>query len=260
MSFWKNLSQNMPPDWPVFLGLYGKLIVEILGISFMFYMILLLIQGTRTAQIVKGLGVIVVIFFLVRKFQLESIDWLLTKLFAFSVIAFIIIFQNDLRRALAKLGQNPLFGRSLRSKKWIEEIVKAMVLLSKKNIGALVVIERNIGLKNFIETGVGLDSKICRELLVTIFMSHTPLHDGAVIVRDEKFAAALCILPLSQSPYLSRTVGTRHRAALGISEETDAVAVTVSEETGAISIMSSGQITRDLDEKSLRESLQKLVQ
>jgi len=253
------MSQNWMEQWSVYLALYGKPLVEIFVISFVFYMLLLVIRGTRTAQIVKGLGVILVVFFLVRKFELESINWFLTKIFAFSVIAFIIIFQNDLRKALAQLGQNRIFGRTFRSKKWAEEIVKAMVMLAKKRIGGLVVMERNTGLKNYIETGVTIDATISRELLVTIFMTPTPLHDGAVIVRDEMIAAALCILPLSQSPYLAKTIGTRHRAAMGITEETDAISVVVSEETGAISLVVNGNMQRDLDEKSLREQLQKYV-
>lgn len=254
-----NITNTTIEQWSDYIALYGKPLIEIAVISFVFYMLLLVIRGTRTAQIVKGLGVIIIVFFLVRKFELESINWLLSKVFAFSVIAFIIIFQNDLRKALAQIGQNRLFGKTLGSKKWVEEIVKAMILLAKKRIGALVIIERKTGLKNYIETGVELEAIISRELLVTIFMTTTPLHDGAVVVRDEKMAAALCILPLSQSPYLDKTVGTRHRAAMGISEETDAVSIVVSEETGSVSVVVNGQMQRDLDEKSLREQLQKVI-
>lgn len=241
------------------LSLYGKPLLEIIFISFVLYMLLLIIRGTRTAQVVKGLIVIILVFAVVRYLELDAINWLFSKIFAFSILAFIIIFQNDLRKALAQLGENRLFGRAFRSKKWVEEIVKAMASLSKRKIGALVVIERNIGLKNYIETGVSLDAVVSRELLITIFMENTPMHDGAVIVREERVASALCILPLSQSPYLAKTVGTRHRAAIGITEETDAVSVVVSEETGGVSFVGKGKITRELDEKALREALHKEI-
>jgi len=209
-------------------------------------MLLLFIKGTRAVQVLKGIIIIVLIFLISKELQLETINQILAKLFTISVIAFVIIFQPELRRGLARIGQ---FGMFSGQQQALDEIVKATLIMSKKKIGALVAIEREIGLRPYIESGIRMDSHVTSELLNTIFAPNAPLHDGGVIVQGSVIAASGCLLPLTQNPHVSATLGTRHRAAMGLSEETDAVCVVVSEETGDISISVSGRLTRHLDEK-----------
>ncbi len=232
--------------------------VEIFIIAMAIYSITTFIRGTRTEQLLKGLGLIFVIFVISQKLEFLTISWLLTKVFAISVIAFLILFQPELRRALAKIGQNRIFGNFLREKGFIYEIVKASLFLSKKRIGALIVVERNTGLGSYIESGIFLDARLSSELITSLFMPTTPLHDGAVIVQGERIAAVGCLLPLTENPVQQR-LGTRHRSAIGLTEETDAVVVVVSEETGIISVVSEGHITRDLGEKRLSDVLERLI-
>ncbi len=224
----------------------GKTLIEVAILWFGFYLLLLFIKGTRAAQVLKGIIIIVIIFLITKEFQLEVINSILTKLFTISVIAFVIIFQPELRRGLARIGQ---FGMFSGQQQTLDEIVKAALILSKKKIGALIAIEREIGLRPYIESGVRMDSHVTSELLNTIFVPNTPLHDGGVVVQGSIIAAAGCLFPLTQSPHVSSSVGTRHRAAMGLSEETDAVLVVVSEETGDVSISINGRLTRHLDEK-----------
>ncbi|MEA3560556.1 MAG: diadenylate cyclase CdaA, partial [Candidatus Omnitrophota bacterium] len=186
------------------------------------------------------------------------INWLLTKLFAISVIALLIIFQPELRRSLAHLGRNRFFAMFSRGEETVNEVVKACGYLSKRKIGALIAVERDIGLKAYIESGVRLDARVSSELIQTIFMPNTPLHDGGIIIKEERLAASGCLFPLTESLSISKTVGTRHRAALGLTEETDAGCVVISEETGAISVAIGGKLTRDLELQSLRRVLRKL--
>ena len=224
----------------------GKFLIEIAILWFAFYLLLLFIKGTRAAQVIKGIIIIVIIFLITKELQLETINWILAKLFTISVIAFLIIFQPELRRGLARIGQ---FGMFSGQQQALDEIVKAALILSKKKIGALIAVEREIGLRPYIESGVGLDSQVTSELLNTIFTPNAPLHDGGVILQGSIIAAAGCLFPLTQNPHVSSSLGTRHRAAMGLSEETDAVVVVVSEETGDISISVNGRLTRHLDEK-----------
>ncbi len=224
----------------------GKFLVEIAILWFVFYMLLLFIKGTRALQVLKGIIIIVIIFLVTKELQLQTINLILTKLFTISVIAFLIIFQPELRRGLARIGQFGIFSGQQQA---LDEIVKAALILSKKKIGALVAIEREIGLKPYIESGIKLDGQVTSELLCTIFTPHTPLHDGGVVVQGSIIAAAGCLFPLTQNPHVSSSLGTRHRAAMGLSEETDAVVVVVSEETGDVSISVGGRLTRHLDEK-----------
>ncbi len=239
---------------------YGwKPLVEVPIIAVFVYYIVRFVRGTRAAYVLKGLFIVIVGFFIAQKFQLHTINWLLTKVFAFSVIAFLIIFQPDLRRALAKLGQNTLFGGLIREETFITGISKAAGILSRKRIGALIVIEQGIGLKNYIESGIQIDSQLTTELLVTMFMPTTPLHDGALIIQGERIAAAGCLLPLTTMPSVSKTLGTRHRAAMGVTEESDAITIVVSEKTGTISLVKAGKITRDLDSEALRNQLSKII-
>lgn len=230
-----------------------KPILEILVLAVFFYYLLLFIRGTPVIPVLKVLVILFTGFFLAQKFQLYTINWVLTKVFAILVVALLIVFQPELRRAMVHLGEMPFFGFTVISKQSvIDEITQAIVNLSRKKIGALVTIEREIGLNNYIETGVKIDAIVSRELIMTIFMPTTILHDGGIIVQGDKIAAAACTFPLSQNPSLEKTMGTRHQSALGLSEETDAVVLIVSEETGSISLAHRGKLSRGLDEDAVK--------
>ncbi|MBL7072025.1 MAG: TIGR00159 family protein [Candidatus Omnitrophica bacterium] len=232
-----------------------KIVSEIIILWFIYYMVLLFIRGSRTVQVIKGLIIILLVLVLTQQFGLTTINWIITKIFPISVLAFLIIFQPELRRGLARLGQ---FGAMLKEEKVIDEIVKSTSILSKKKIGAIIAIEREIGLRPYIESGVVIDSKVTSELINTIFMPNTPLHDGGIIIQGASIVAAGCLFPLSHDQRLSKTMGTRHRAAMGLTEETDAVVVVISEETGAISVSIAGKLTRDLDKETLSKILNNL--
>jgi len=235
-----------------------KPLLEIVIIWFVFYMLFLFIRGTRAVQVLKGLLILFIAFFIAQRLQLTTINWVLTKLFAISVVAFLIIFQPELRRGLARIGRGRLSGLFLKEEETIDEIVKACGWLAKRKIGALIAIEREIGLKTYLEGGVPLDSKATSELIQTIFMPNAPLHDGGIIIQEESIAAAGCLFPLTENPSISKTMGTRHRAAIGLTEETDAICVVVSEETGAISMAVGGNLTRDLELQNLKKVLREL--
>lgn len=232
-----------------------KNITEILILWVIYYMILAFIRGSRTVQLLKGLLLIVFALILTQQLGLTTMSWIITKIFPISVLALLIIFQPELRRGLARLGQ---FGAVLKEEKVLDEVVKAVTVLSKKKIGALIAIECEVGLRPYIESGIFLYSKVTSELINTIFMPNTPLHDGGIIIENGIIASAGCLFPLSQDPRLSKTMGMRHRAAIGLSEETDAVVVVVSEETGSISLAAAGRLTRDLDKEALSKSLNNL--
>lgn len=237
------------------LSAMWKIIPEIVILWFIYYVVLLFIRGSRTVQLLKGLIVITLLLVATQQLGLTTINWIITKIFPISILAFLIIFQPELRRGLTRLGQ---FGALLKEERIIDEIVKSVSILSKKKIGALLAIEREIGLRPYIESGVPLDSKVTSELINTIFMPNTPLHDGGIIIQGGVIIAAGCLFPLSQDPRLSKTMGTRHRAAIGLTEEADAVVVVVSEETGAISVSIAGKLTRDLDKETLSKILSNL--
>ena len=232
--------------------------IEIFILAIIFYRVFLFIRGTRTVQIMKGLLVIVLIALLAKIMNLYTISWILEKVLAIGVIALLIVFQPELRRALSRIGQNPLMDISSQEGELIDEIVKSVNMLSRKNIGALIVIGREIGLKNYMETGVLINAKVTSELLSSIFTPNSPLHDGAVIIEREELVAASCILPMVELPNIRRVMGTRHRAALSLTKETDAVVIVVSEETGGISVAIKRKLTRDIDGISLRKILQNL--
>ena len=239
-----------------FLITFGRPVLEIGVIWFIIYRSLLFIKGTRAAYVLRGLlALIIILFFLAQLLNLETINWILTNLFAFGIIAFLIIFQQELRRGLAHLGQSPLFSAASKKEKLINEIVKSCLFLSRRKIGALIILQREMGLRAYFENSIILDSEISSELLNTIFLPSTPLHDGAVIIQQERITACGALLPLSENPHISKALGARHRAAFGISEETDATAIVVSEESGAISIAMNGKLTRELDEEHLRRIL-----
>lgn len=241
-----------------FLSLFWRPVVEILMIAALIYYFIRLFQGTRAMQVLMGLVALAVVFNLAKLLQLNTIIWVLTNLFAVGVVAFLIIFQPELRRALARIGQNTLGAGFLKKGGTIDELTQACEHLSRNQIGALIAIERDIGLKNYIESGITLDAKISAELLITIFSPNTPTHDGGIIVQNDRVAACGSLFPLSQNTSLARNYGTRHRAAIGLSEETDAVCVVVSEETGNISVAVYGKLTRALDAESLRNVLTSL--
>ncbi|MEE8360000.1 MAG: diadenylate cyclase CdaA [Candidatus Omnitrophota bacterium] len=232
-----------------------KMTTEISILWFCYYVLILYIKGSRTVQVLKGIFIVIVIFFVVQRLGLDTITWIMTKLLPISIIALLIIFQPELRRGLARLGQ---FGVFPAKDVIIDEVTKSATTLSKKKIGALIAIEREIGLRPYIESGVGLDSKVSSELIATIFMPNTPLHDGGIIIQEDRIVAAGCLFPLTQDGHVTKTLGTRHRAAIGLSEETDAVVVVVSEESGAVSLAIGGKLTRDLNKEDLIKSLNNL--
>ncbi|MCK4248833.1 MAG: diadenylate cyclase CdaA [Candidatus Omnitrophica bacterium] len=241
-----------------FLANIWRPVVEILFMWLVLYGLLVFIKGTRAVPVVRGLILLIVLFILSQKLGLHAINWVLTKLFAFSAVAFLVIFQPELRRGLAHIGQNRFFGFFLREKEVIDQIVKAILYLSNRKIGALIAIEREVRFTAYVETGIPLDSKVSMELITTVFMPNTPLHDGAMVIKGQRIIACGCLFPLTQNPKVSKILGTRHRAGIGLTEETDAVCILVSEETGAIAMSIRGKLTRDLDEIVLRKILKNI--
>src|SRR5438552_5560755 len=235
-------------------------VLDILLVAVIIYEFLMLIRGTRAAPMLVGVAVLALAFYFARIGELSTLNWLLSTLFPYVVFALIVVFQSEIRHALARLGTRLSFSRSSSSEAdAYDDIVLAANLFSQNQTGALIVIERDIGLRTYIESGVPLDARISYDLLATIFRPSAPLHDGAVIVQGERVAAAACFLPLSMNPVLSTQLGTRHRAGIGITEETDAIAVIVSEETGSISLAVGGTIERDLTVDQLRERMGELL-
>lgn len=233
--------------------------VDIGIIAYIIYKLMILIKETRAEQLIKGLGMLIVVTKLSEIMGLHTVYWLLKNAMTVGVIAILIIFQPELRRALEHIGRGRLFARievlEEEFEKMVDEIIQAVAVLAKKRIGAIIVLEQETGLNEYIHTGTKLDSIISGGLLINIFIPNTPLHDGAVIIRKDKIAAAGCFLPLTENQNLSKELGTRHRAALGITETSDSLCVIVSEETGVISFAYEGKITRYLDTKSLKEIL-----
>jgi diadenylate cyclase len=232
-------------------------LIDVFIVSALIYQILLLIRGTRAVQMALGLGFLVIFFYISRWLHLEVVQWILTNILPYFVFGIIVLFAAEIRRALASIGKNPLIRKFSEDplKESYDEIVLAATTLASQRIGGLIVIERDIGLKNYIESGVAVDAALSYDLLVTIFSPGAPLHDGAVIIRKDRITAAACFLPLTVNPRLSKELGTRHRAAIGVTEESDAVVIVVSEETGIISMVVGGKIERSLDGESLRKSL-----
>ena len=237
-------------------------LVDILVVSTLIYVALRLIRGTRAVQMVIGSVLVLLVVYVSRLFPLQTLNWLIQNVLLYAGFAAIVLFQSDIRRALSHLGRAPFFrylARSERAADAIEEIITATSLLAKDRVGAIIVIEREIGLRSYVESGIPIDAAISYDLITTIFQAKSPLHDGAVIVQEDRLAAASCFLPLSVSPKLGRDLGTRHRAAIGLTEESDALAVVVSEERGEISIAQYGKIERGLSAEDLRARLQSVV-
>lgn len=246
--------------WALISGIQIADVVDILLVAVLFYFLFSLLQGTRSAVALRGLISILlisfVIYFLARLTRLSAIQLLFRSFWLIAVLMFILLFQNELRRALTEAGQIKLFRHFFRPYgEFIDEIVKAVNIMSKRRMGGLIVVERESPLKIFIDTGVEIDSTMSSELLRTIFSPFSPLHDGAVIVRNDRIVAAGCILPLSDDTTLSKELGTRHRAAIGLTEESDAFVVVVSEETGSISLAVNGHLERGLTLEQLRERM-----
>ncbi|MBM7644494.1 diadenylate cyclase [Scopulibacillus daqui] len=235
-------------------------IIDILLVTFVIYNIIMVIRGTKAVQLLKGIMVIIAIWFLSSFFGLKTLEWLSNIAITYGLFAIIIIFQPELRRALEQLGRGRLFSRQVpkdeKQKQTIEGIVKATSYMAKRRIGALMSIERETGLNEYIETGIPMHANLSSQLLINIFIPNTPLHDGAVIIKGNEITAAACYLPLSESPFISKELGTRHRAAMGVSEVTDSITVVVSEETGSISVTKNGELNRDISEDKLRELLE----
>lgn len=245
------------------MGLFQRLVMpgwegffEILILAVAFYYVLLFIRGTRGVQVLFGLTTLFIgLNLLTYFFEMETLSWILQRSTFYLVFALLVIFQPEIRRALAELGRRHFFGGPVFEQSTVEHLVGAAVRLSEQKIGALIAVERDVGTRAIRETGVKLDSELSPELLINIFYPRTPLHDGGVIVQNNRVVAAACVFPLSQRDEVSRTLGTRHRAAMGVTEETDAIAVIVSEETGSISVAYRGKLRRGLDEERLRRVL-----
>ncbi|WP_128895261.1 diadenylate cyclase CdaA [Longirhabdus pacifica] len=235
--------------------------IDILIVSYVIYKLIMLVKGTRAVQLLKGMLIIVVVWVISISFNLNTLKWLMDEMITVGVLAIIVIFQPELRRALEQLGRGKLFQRSSHTdevkafQKQVHEIIRAVNYLSRKKTGALIVFERQTGLNDYVETGIPLHASITGELLMNIFIPNTPLHDGAVMIRGNELVAAGCYLPLSENPFISKELGTRHRAAIGMSEVSDAICVVVSEETGQVSLAINGQVVRDIQEESLVSKL-----
>jgi diadenylate cyclase len=231
-------------------------VLDILMVALIIYEVLVMIRGTRAAPMLAGLAAVAVAFYLARIGELVTLNWLVSHLLPYIVFALIVVFQSEIRHVLSDVGRRVSFlrGSAVEGDSY-DDIVLAANLFSQHQTGALIVIEREIGLRTYIESGVAMDARLSYDLLATIFRPSAPLHDGAVIIQKDRLAAAACFLPLSMNPVLSTQMGTRHRAGIGITEETDAIAVIVSEESGAISMAVGGKIERDLTVEQLRERL-----
>lgn len=244
----------------LFFSLHWYDVLDILIVAFIIYKIIDLIKGTRAVQMVVGLGVLFVASLLSQKLHLVTLHWILTSFLGSIILVIIVIFQNDIRKALMNMGQTPFFRKVyfFGKESEIEELCKGISSLVERKVGALIILERNTGLRDFIEKGVQLDAKMSGALLVSIFNKESPIHDGAVIISEGRIAAAACFLPLTQDPTLEKELGTRHRAAIGLTEENDSVAIVVSEETGKVSFAIGGKLSRKMDEKGIKKVLQRL--
>lgn len=237
-------------------------VIDILIVSLLIYEALKLIRGTRAVQMAIGSALVLVLFFASRRMPLQTVGWLIETGLAYAPFAAIVLFQADIRRALSQLGRAQFFryfSREERAADTIEEVLTAAAMLAKARTGAIIAFEREIGLRNYVESGIPVDAAVSYDLLTTIFQQASSLHDGAVILQEDRIAAAACFLPLTVSPTLDRDLGTRHRAAIGLTEETDAIAVIVSEERGEISLSLNGRLLRGLSSDELRVRLQHLI-
>ncbi len=254
---------NFPQEIEHFIGVFRSIqlkdVIDILVVAFLIYRILLLLQGTKALQMLAGLTVIILLYFFSEILELLTLNWILHTFMSSLLILIIIVFQDDIRKALAKIGTVPIARIQTEYSFGIEEVVKAVTKLAEKKVGALIVFEREISLKDYLEGAVLLDAKVSEELLISIFNPKSPLHDGAVVISGGKLVAAGVVLPLSTNPDIAKDLGTRHRAGIGITEVSDAVAVIVSEERGEISLAVGGKISRDITPATLRKMLSQLL-
>ncbi len=236
-------------------------VIDVLLVAVLIYEFLVLVRGTRAAPMLVGVAVLALAFYVARVGDLKTVNWLVNTLLPYAIFALIVVFQGEIRQALAKLGRKLTFARlsPAAASEAYDDIVLAVNLFSQNQTGALIVIEREIGLRTYVESGVPLDALLSYDLLATIFRPSAPLHDGAAVIRGDRIVAAACFLPLSMNPVLSTQLGTRHRAGIGVTEETDAIAVIVSEETGSISLAVGGAIERELGVEELRQRLSELL-
>ncbi len=236
-------------------------LIDVLLVTYIVYRVLLLIRGTRAVQMLTGLGIILIMYFLAAQFQFHTLFTILAQFFENFILILIIVFQDEIRKALTQVGRNPFFAstNTIEEVAVVEEICQAAAQLAKERVGALIVMERETGLKNYIEAGTMLDSRVSADLILSIFHPTSPIHDGALIIRNARITSAACLLPISRDPSVQRELGTRHRAALGLTHETDAVVIVVSEERGEISIVHHGVMLRDLEIHSLRQNLLELL-
>ncbi len=233
-------------------------ILDILVVAFIIYQLITIIRGTRSVQMVIGLLVLTIVYFMASVLDLVTLQWLLKTFLSSLLLIVIIVFQQDIRRALTHVGKSPFQKNADIAEKDLDEIIRAVFYLAKRRIGALIVIERETGLRDFVESGFKLNANLSKELLISIFMPVSPLHDGGVIIYKGRIQTAGCIMPLSQNPYINKRFGTRHRAAIGLSEETDAIIVVVSEETQEISLVQQGALTAMHDEITLTNTLRSI--
>ena len=233
--------------------------LDILVVAFIIYRIILLIKGTRALQMLNGFAVVFIFYFIAQKMEFMTLHWILTNFLSSIILIIIVIFQHDIRRALTHVGMVPFFGSSetIDEAAILDEVLKAAVSLSNRKIGALIVLEREVGLEDYLDIGVKLDSLVNKEMLQSIFLPNSPLHDGAVIIQQGRITAGSTLLPLTKNPVFDKSLGTRHRAAIGLTEETDAVVVVVSEERGRVSLVEGGRISKDMETEALRETLHK---
>jgi diadenylate cyclase len=239
-----------------------KPIVEISILWFVVYHILLFFEGTRAIQVLRGIVILLLAFFLAQKLGLHVLDWLLTKLFGISVIAVLIIFHPEIRQGLARLGQRHLFGTTLREEELdyiLKEICKAAENLSRNKIGALIAIEKNDPLASYVKSGVLIDARVSSDMIESIFTPNNPLHDGGLVIQHGRVMAAGCLFPITQNQELSRIFGTRHRAALGLSEETDAIIIIVSEERQDISLVYRSRLYKDLGREEMFSKIREII-
>lgn len=234
--------------------------LDILIMAFVFYNLILLLRGTRAIRMLAGLGLLLAVSFAANRIGLHAVSWVLQNLLGALVLVVIILFQPELRRALANVGRAPLlrFFDPIKEERVLQECVRGTQALAAKRIGALIALQRETDLRAFVDGGVGFDARVSRELLFSIFLPASPVHDGAVLIQGNRLSEAGCFLPLSQNLNLPKELGTRHRAAIGLSEETDAAVIVVSEETGAISLAVGGELVRSLDAPGLQRELERV--
>jgi len=235
-------------------------IMDVAVITFIFYRVILLVRGTRAVSVIYGLLLVLMVYFLSEQLGLYTLNWLLANFLGSIFLVIIILFQQDIRKALSEVGAGSMWRREAVKDEAVNQLISAVMALAKSRIGALVVIEKNVPLGDVVERGVKLGASISKDLLVTIFYPNTPLHDGAVVIRGQEIVAAACILPLSTGQRAKTEYGTRHRAAIGITEESDAIALVVSEERGAVSLAIGGRLTLSLDEVRLKRVLKNALE